>query len=356
VLREHLERLGPLCPTCRAAGREARALELGAVARADGDDVLEGVLVCPERLCRREHPIVDGIAVVVADISSWAAHQLPAVLRRDDLTPFTESLLGDTAGPGSALDQERSTLGSYGRGHWGDLDADDPLPSGDALAGLLESALALVGAPPAGTWLDLGAAVGRGTFELARRTNNLAAGVDLSFSMLRVAERVRREGRAVFPLRRVGLVYDQREIPVADVPRELTSFWCCDAALLPFPDATFDGALALNVLDCVHSPLGLLLELGRSLRAGSPALLSTPYDWSPTATPVERWLGGHSQRSDAGGSSAAELRRILAPGSPSGVDTGLAIAAERDRVPWQVYANERSSTRYELDLLRLVRR
>jgi SAM-dependent methyltransferase len=160
----------------------------------------------------------------------------------------------------------------------------------------------------------------------------------------------------VFPLRRVGVVYDRKDVAVPDVPRELASFWCCDAALLPFRDEVFGGALALNVLDCVHSPLGLLLELGRTLAPGAPALLSTPYDWAPTATPVESWLGGHSQRSEARGSSAAELRRILAPDAPAGVDTGLALAAERDRVPWQVYANERSSTRYELDLLRLVRR
>jgi SAM-dependent methyltransferase/uncharacterized protein YbaR (Trm112 family) len=355
VLREHLERLRPLCPTCRVAGRDPGSLELGTVARADGDDVLEGVLVCPERLCRREHPIVDGIAVVVADLSTWATHQLGAVLRRDDLTEFTESLLGDAAGPGSTLDQERSTLGAYGRGHWGDHDDEDPLPRSDTLAGLLDTALSLLDEPPAGPWLDLGCAAGRGTLELASRTGDLAVGADLSFSLLRVADRVRREGRALFPLRRVGLVYDRKDLAVSDVRRDLTSFWCCDVALLPFPDAVFAGALALNVLDCVHSPLGLLLELGRTLGLGASALLSTPYDWAPTATPVESWLGGHSQRAEARGSSAAELRRILAPDASAGVDTGLSIIAERDRVPWQVYANERSSTRYELDLLRLQR-
>jgi SAM-dependent methyltransferase/uncharacterized protein YbaR (Trm112 family) len=348
VRGEHLERLRPICPVCRAAGRDEAPLELGTVARADGPDIIEGVLLCPERTCRREHPIVDGIAILVADLGGWAAHQLPSVLRRDDLSPFIESLLGDAAGPGSAHDRERAVLSSYGTAHWGD----------DGFAALVQTALDLLAdaEPPNGAWLDAGCAVGRGTLELARRTEGLVAGVDLSFGMLRLAERVRRTGRAAYPRRRVGLVYDACDVAVGDVPAERMSFWCADAAALPFAAGTFAGALSLNVLDCVHSPLGHLLELGRVLASGASALLSTPYDWSPGATPVEQWIGGHSQRGPGGGSSAQELRRILAPDAPAGIDARLAIADERDRVPWRVYANERSSTEYAVHLLRLERR
>jgi SAM-dependent methyltransferase/uncharacterized protein YbaR (Trm112 family) len=353
VREEHLQRLRPVCPACRAAGRDDAPLDLGTVAKRAGADILEGVLLCPVRLCRREHPIVDGIPILVADLGSWAAHQLPGVLRRDDLTPFAESLLGDAAGPGSAHDGERNTLSSYGRGHWGDLDPDEP--AAECFATLVATALELLPAPPAGAWLDAGCAVGRGTLELARRTPGPVAGVDLGFGMLRVAERVRRTGRAGYPQRRVGLVYDAKDFAVEDVPAERIGFWCADAAALPFPAEAFDGALSLNVLDCVHAPLAHLVELGRIVAPGGPVLLSTPYDWSPAATPVEQWLGGHSQRGPAGGSSAAELRRILAPGAPAGVDTGLTIVAELDGVPWRVYANERSATEYALHLLRLER-
>jgi SAM-dependent methyltransferase len=174
--------------------------------------------------------------------------------------------------------------------------------------------------------------------------------------MLRVAERVRRDGVAAYPQRRVGIVYDRREVVVADVPAAHLGFWCADAELLPFADGTFAGALSLNVLDCVRSPLTHLIELGRVLRPGGDALLSTPYDWSVTATPLEQWIGGHSQRGPSGGSSADELRRILSPDAAAGVDTGLTIADERDGVPWRVYANERSATDYNLHLLRLTGR
>ena len=354
--RAHLERLRPICPTCRAAEREAQPLALGTVVRSDGDDVLEGVLVCPERLCRREHPIIDGIAVVVPDLVGWAAHQLDGVLRRDDLSSFTESLLGDTAGPGSGFDRERVNLSGYGRCHWGDVDPEEPLSREESFAELLEVALGLLDEPPRGPWIDLGCAVGRGTVEIARRTGDLVVGVDLSFSMLRVAERVRRDGRAVFSLRRVGLVFDRRDFAVPEVPRECLSFWCCDAGALPFADGSFAGALSLNLLDCVPSPLSHLLELGRTLGGRAAALLATPYDWSPAATPIEQWIGGHSQRGESHGSSAAELRRIFSPDAAAGVDTGLVLVAERDRVPWRVYAHERASTDYAVHLLRLERK
>jgi SAM-dependent methyltransferase/uncharacterized protein YbaR (Trm112 family) len=355
VRREHLERLRPVCPVCRHRGREPQALVVGTVVRAAADDILEGVLLCPERTCQREHPIIDGIAVVVPDIASWATHQLDAVMRRDDLSMFMESALGDAAGPGSSFNSERTNLGSYAWSHWGDFDAESPAREG-SLVGLLDAGLALLGERPRGLWADLGCSVGRATFELARRTGDLAAGVDLNFAMLRIAEKLRRHGRVAFPLRRVGVVFDRHEVAVPDLPGERVSFWCCDVAALPFAAAAFDGALSLNVLDCVQSPVDHLVELGRILAPRARAVLASPYDWAPAATPLTEWLGGHSQRASSHGSSAAELRRVLSHDAAAGVDTGLVVVAERDRAPWRVYTNERATMDYAVDLLCLERK
>jgi SAM-dependent methyltransferase/uncharacterized protein YbaR (Trm112 family) len=348
VRRQHLDRLRPVCPTCRVRSGQLSPLRLGTVVSTEDGDLREGVLICSEATCLREHPIVDGIPIVVSDLQSWATHQLNAVFRREDLSGFMESLLGDAAGPGSDFEREQTTLSAYGRVHWGDMDPTEPLPRDASFASLVDSALQLLSAPPSGMWIDLGCAVGRGTLELACRTGGLSVGVDLSFAMLRVAERARREKRVVFPQKRVGMVFDRREFSVSDVPSDVLSYWCCDVANLPFADAAFDGALSLNVLDCVASPLQHLVELGRVLRDDAPALVSTPYDWSPNATPLADWLGGHSQRGEAHGSSAAELRRVLRT-----VDIGLSIAAERDPVPWRVYVNERASMDYALHMLLL---
>ncbi len=355
---DHLQQLRPVCPTCRAAGREPATLVLGPVAVAQGDEVLEGVLLCSDLHCQREHPIIDGIPVVVADIASWASHQIGGIMRRDDLSAYAESLLGDATGPASDFHRDRSNLGIYGWAHWGDLAPPAVRGHGGAYAALLEHALALAAAPPKGIWIDLGCSVGRGTLELARRGVALAVGIDLNFAMLRVAERVRRHGQARFPLRRGGVVFERFEAAVPDGPAtrlSRTSHWCCDVSSLPFADARFDGALLLNLLDCVPDPLALLFETGRVVASGGPALFSSPYDWSPNATAMAQWLGGHSQRNAAAGSSVAELRRILSAERAAGVDTGLVIEAELDAVPWHVQTGERSTMAYSVHMARLRR-
>ncbi|HTM19959.1 MAG TPA: methyltransferase domain-containing protein [Kofleriaceae bacterium] len=320
--------------------------------REEAGDILEGALLCPERACQREHPIIDGIAVIVADLRSFAEHQLPALLQRDDLSAYSESLLGDAAGPGSVVDAARYQLSSYGRVHWGDLDPDEPLPAGDGIAALAGAALALLPEPPSGAWLDLGCSLGRTTFELAGRTGDLALGVDLNIAMLRAARRVLRDGRAVYPHRRVGVVYDRKELAVSPPAAERVDFWACDVQQLPLPDGVAAGALALNLVDCVSHPFALLHEIGR---VAGRALLSTPYDWSTNATPFENWLGGHSQRGDQRGSSAAELRRLLGADAPEGAPP-LRITAERDGVPWKVVVHERAVMHYQVHLLALAAR
>lgn len=317
--------------------------------QSDGE-VIEGALVCPEPRCLREHPIVDGIPILVPDVRSYVSHQLEEIRARRDLSPFMQSLLGDCAGPGSAYDQHRYQTSSYAREHYGDLDPDSPLTREGGILSLFEAALSLLSAPPSGCWLDAGCAVGRTTFELAARTDELVLGVDLSFAMLRVARGVLSQGRARHPLRRLGLVYDQPDFPAELPARERVDFWACDVTLLPFAPASFSGVLDLNLLDCVASPLAHLAEVGRVLEPGGEVVLAAPYDWSANATPVEQWLGGHSQRGEGAGDSAAELRRLLAPGDPAGAGLGLELVRERERLPWRVYVHERATMHYQVHL------
>jgi len=335
----------------------APQLELGTIARAlatpDGDEVVEGALVCPA--CLREHPIVDGIVVAVVDGKSWAEHQLDPIMRRHDLSPFLESLLADAIGRGGSFDRERHDLSTYATAHWGDRASADPIAAAGSLASVTATALAMLPAPPSGRWLDLGCALGRSCFELVGAGAELVVGVDLNMSMLRRAEQLRRTGRLEWPRRRVGLVFDRTTAIHEAARTDQVAFVCADVLALPFADGAFAGALSLNVLDCVPSPLGHLLELGRVMAAGAPALLSTPYDWSASATEMEHWIGGHSQRSATAGASEPELRRILSVERAAGVDTGLVIVDERDGVPWQLRLNARSTMHYALHLLRLER-
>lgn len=326
-------------------------LELGTVVREDGGEILEGVLMCPALGCMREHPIIDGIPIIVADIRAHMQSQLSQVISREDLSPFMDGLLCDCLGAGSEFERARYHLSTYCRSHYGDFDPEDPLPGERALPALLSRGIDLLPTPPTGVFIDVGCSVGRATFELAARTGELTLGVDLNMGMLRIARQVARTGRVRHPLRRSGIVYDWREYEV-DVPaRELVEFWACDAMALPFANDNFAGALSCNVLDCLTSPVVHLMEVGRVIAPAGHAIISSPYDWSGNATPVPAWIGGHSQRSESGGDSAREMRRVLSENAPAELSTRMVLASEVESVPWHVYVHERATMNYQVHLV-----
>lgn len=347
----HLEGLAPVCPRCRLQDTDA-PLVLGQVVRQEAEDVLEGVLHCSALSCRQEYPILDGIPILVPRVRDYVRENVAHLMSRDDVSPLVESLFGDCCGPGSLFDATRQYLSSYGAGHYDDLDPEVEAQPGSVVA-VLERGLELassMGSAPAGPTLDLGCAVGRPAFELCARREGLVLGVDLNFAMLRVAARALREGRAVYPRRRVGLVYDRREFPLTFPGSERLDFWACDALALPFADDSFSLATSLNVLDCVADPREHLATLGRVLRPSGQALLTTPYDWSPGATAPEAWIGGHSQRGGRGPSEPI-LRELLGESEhPARVPT-LRLRGELESLPWTVRIHDRYSANYGVHLL-----
>ena len=319
--------------------------------RRDSDDILEGLLVCESTACWREHPIIDGIAIIVADIQGFMAGQLSALQRRDDLSPLILGALADCTGGSTDHDRARYQLSSYARSHYGDLDDDEPLAHEHGIQALMDRALELIPGDLQGSWIDIGCSVGRTTHELAKRTGALALGVDLNIAMLRMARRVARTGIARHPLRRLGIVYDEREFAVDLDGRDRVDFWACDATALPFADATFDGALSLNVVDCIRAPLTHLMEMGRVLRTDSHAALTTPYDWADVTAPVAAWIGGHSQRADSHGSSVLEMHRVLSDAVPAHIDSRLRLVDEVLSHPWRVFVHERSTMIYDVHIV-----
>lgn len=314
--RRHFDTLRPVCPLCRAP----------LSADFEGDELIEGIIVCTNPECRREYPVIDRIPILVGAIRAWLTANPLQVLMRDDLSPVIESLLGDVLGPGSPYDTQRQHAGIY---------ADDHYGGGGAASRLLND---VQGDAPL---LDLGCATGGTTFRLA--SSGLTVGVDLNFAMLRVAASVLRTGRARYARRRVGVVYARIDAEV-DVPnRELVDFWCCDAAALPFAEATFGTVASLNLIDCTPSPQHVLHEIARVTRAGGQAIVSTPYDWSASATPVEQWLGGHSQRGPEAGAAEPLLRRVMSE--------SFEIVREEENVPWRVRLHDRSAVEYSVHVV-----
>jgi len=344
--RRHFDALQPVCPRCALEGRAASPLELATVLVGTEDNIQEGMLHCGCEDCRLEYPIIDGIPIIVPDVRGYIANNISQIHRRGDLSEEIEGLIGDALGPGSDLDQTRQHLSIYCWGHYGDLDPDEQQDEvSGSVVHCLEQGFSLP-INPSGPALDLGCSVGRTTFELAERIDGLALGVDLNFAMLKTAQTVMQTGRLSYPRRRLGLVSDRREFPVKLPARGLVDFWACDTLALPFTAGQFGTVLAINLLDCVASPRDLLAVVRGMLKVGGSALISTPYDWSPNATPVEAWIGGHSQRGPDKGAAELLLRALLTPGAhPQSVD-GLTIAGEIEDVPWLTRLHERSTVTY----------
>jgi len=349
--RQHFDALQPVCPRCALEGRAASPLELASVLAGDDEFIREGLLNCPARECRLEYPIIDGVPIIVPDIRAFVTANVAHIHRRSDLSGEIEGLIADAVGPGSELDQAHQHLSIYCWGHYADMDPDEAPDEGAGnIVSCLEQGLELPieATAPA---LDLGCAVGRTTFELARRVEGPVLGVDLNFGMLQAAQRVLQTGRLSYRRRRVGLVGDRREFDLRLPAREHVDFWACDTLALPFTPGRFGFVLAMNLLDCVASPRDLLAVVRGMLRDGGSALLSTPYDWSPNATPVESWIGGHSQRGPDRGAAEPFLRALLSAGAHRHSVDGLEIIDEIDRVPWVTRLHDRSKVSYSMHVV-----
>jgi SAM-dependent methyltransferase len=312
------------------------------------------VLVCSNTRCRCEYPVIDGIPIIVADVRTYVARSILPLLARTDLSASMESLLGDCCGPGSPLDTQRQHLSTYSFDHYGDLDpeesGDTPVPPGSVLRLFREGLAAAAGSPVDGPVIDIGCSVGRTSFALAEAFDGIVLGIDLNFDMLRTASQVLHQGAVRYPRRRVGIVFDRREFPAAFKKSHNVDFWACDATAPPFTAGIFSLAASFNVLDCVNSPYDHLCSLGRILMPGGSAIISTPYDWSSSATPVESWLGGHSQRSESCGSSEAMLRDLLSGKHPQAIE-GLKVVSEAEGIPWAVRVHDRSSMHYRVHMV-----
>jgi SAM-dependent methyltransferase/uncharacterized protein YbaR (Trm112 family) len=360
----HFEALKPVCPRCRTERQILAPLTLATILKQEEDHIIEGVLHCSDAACQMEYPIIDGIPIIVPYVRKYLSDNLPHIHARDDLSETIESIIGDGVGPGTFLDSSRQHLSSYAWDHYNDLNPEKSpdefpiaLPSGSSIVDCLEAGLQLIennsdvkiGSPV----IDIGCSVGRTAFELAGKYQALTLGIDVNFSMLRVAHKVLQEGIVQYPLKRIGIVYDRQEFKVEFANSNLVDFWACDALALPFAENSFDFASGFNVFDSVTSPRDLLVSIGHVLTPSGSALLATPYDWSPAATPLETWIGGHSQRGPDHGAAEPLLRKLLTAGSHPQSVSNLSLTGEIPNHPWLVRVHERSQTLYRTHILAL---
>lgn len=299
-----LDHFSPVCPRCLGAGR-AQKLSLERGWTGDAGRVVHGVLACG---CGQAYPVIGGVPLLVADLDHYLGEAGLYLLARDDLPEAVADAVGRHMPPGAWFDAARHYCSTYGRDHWGAHDPDDAAwpPPGSARR-LLEAVLPALPDGP-GLVVELGCAAGGVTHALAAATGDPVLGLDLSAPLARLAQRALQQGRARYPLRQAGTAFALRDVAVPP-PAALAEAWIADAMAPPLAAGCARLVVALNLLDCVADPPGLVASIARLLRPGGLAIVATPFDWSANATPPAAWQGARAVRE-----ATVDLPALLADG------------------------------------------
>ncbi len=158
-----------------------------------------------------------------------------------------------------------------------------------------------------GRALDLGCAVGRSTFELARHYQEVI-GIDYSHIFINAANSLKRDGSCMASRQDEGSVTTNLELQVdTSIDRTRVSFEQGDALSIRDDIGQFDLVLACNLICRLKEPLHLIRRLADLVKPGGCLFLTTPFTWMESYTPKANWLGNGSEDSFDG------LRRGLEP-------------------------------------------
>jgi len=143
--------------------------------------------------------------------------------------------------------------------------------------------------------LDLGCAVGRTTFELAREFD-LVTGLDFSARFIRIAHQMQEKGVIHYQLPEEGEIVSFHEKRLADFGlepfRDKVEFFQADAANLKSRFSNYDLIYAGNLLDRLYDPRRFLTNIKDRLNPGGRLVLTSPYTWLEEFTKRENWVGG----------------------------------------------------------------
>jgi putative 4-mercaptohistidine N1-methyltranferase len=146
--------------------------------------------------------------------------------------------------------------------------------------------------PPDARALDVGCAVGRATFELARHCVE-AIGIDYSRRFIEAAGVLARDGAIPYLRTDEGALVTRLIASVpAGIQRDRVKFECGDAQELRDSLGSFDVVLAANLIDRLREPARFLAQLSRLVKAGGQLVISSPYTWLTEFTDPANWLGG----------------------------------------------------------------
>lgn len=143
--------------------------------------------------------------------------------------------------------------------------------------------------------LDLGCAVGRSSFELARDFKTVV-GIDYSREFIESANRLKATGHMNYARKDSGAIAKPMLACVApEIDLSRLHFEQGDACALPLHLRGFDAVLMANVLCRLPDPVACLERMQGAnalVKPGGVLVMTTPFSWLEQYTKRERWLDG----------------------------------------------------------------
>ena len=182
-------------------------------------------------------------------------------------------------------------LSEYAEFHYGDSYfgvANFP----QKLAGIAIEAL---GEKPAGKALDIGCAVGRASFELAKHFDHVT-GIDFSARLINLGVQLATQGVIRYSIVDEGELMLHRERRLEELGLatavDKVDFLQGDACNLKSHFKGYDLVMAANLIDRLYDPALFLSSIHERINSGGILLIASPYTWLEEHTKKESWLGG----------------------------------------------------------------
>jgi putative 4-mercaptohistidine N1-methyltranferase len=194
-------------------------------------------------------------------------------------------------------------------------------------AQLVKNCIEAMGDRPKNRALDLGCAVGRASFELARAFDFVSA-IDFSARFIRIAYQLQEKGVIHYQLPEEGEIVSFHEKRLSDFglaeTRAKIEFSQGDAHNLKPQITGYDLVLAANLLDRLYDPERFLTMIHQRINPGGLLVIASPYTWLEEFTKKENWVGG-TRRSGDPFTTLEGLQEQLSPhfrmlGGPSDIE------------------------------------
>jgi putative 4-mercaptohistidine N1-methyltranferase len=168
---------------------------------------------------------------------------------------------------------------------------------------------------PALKALDLGCAVGRSSFELARHFNQVT-GIDFSARFINLGVQLAQTGVLRYSVVEEGDIISYKECHLKNLGLSAyahkVEFIQGDACNLKAIYSEYDLIIAANLIDRLYNPSQFITSIHERLNIGGLLIITSPYTWLEAHTPREQWLGGF-KRDGENVTTLSTLKTLLKP-------------------------------------------